>query len=127
MKTDALLKEFRLEGKVLSIILSDDELASVPTEGLHCSLEFLNRAFAGDTIVINSSNLSCPGAERGFGFSDACPSIPGGFGYFISYGAGEGFMEGERIKKDPETAMEMLRQQPVDVLGDRKSIIIKKF
>ena len=125
MKTEEFLKELKLENKALSIILSDDESVSEPPRGNGCSLPLLNSALKGETVHIRPTDLSCPGAVRGFGFSDECPETKGGFGLFISHGAGEGFPEGERLKKDPETAVEMLNNQPVNVLGGQTSIIIK--
>ena len=64
---------------------------------------------------------------RGMGFYDGLPQIRGGFGNFISHGAGEGFPEGEKVKMTPETGEAMMRLQPADVLNGFKYIVVKPY
>jgi len=108
MKAKEFLRELKLENKALSIIPTDDKTVSSLCDGANCSLNFLTRALNGETVYITEQNLSCRGAVRGFGFSDECPKVKGGFEFFISYGAGVGFPEGERVKNNPETVKEMI-------------------
>ena len=125
--TIELLGELKLEHKVLSIILSDAEASpDRPKDGM-CTLMLLLRALNGETLCFDSEKLSCPGAARGMGFSDAMPAIPGGFGNFIANGAGEGFPQGERIKQTPQIAEDMLHLQPRDVLGGKKYVVVKPY
>lgn len=127
MKANDFFKELNLENKALSITLAKSGTTPENPRERGCSMKLLNRAVNGEAICFNQQSLSCPGAARGMGFFDGCPQIKGGFGYFISYGAGEGFPEGERMKNTPETAMEMLQNQPVDVLGGYDFIIVKPY
>jgi len=130
MSADYLLKELKLEGKAMSIILSNDEATPERPRDESCSLSLLKRAMSGETLCFDGfdgKKMSCPGAMRGMGFYDGIPQIKGGFGNFISNGAGEGFPEGERVKMTPETGEEMMRLQPSDVLGGFKYIVVKPY
>ena len=92
-----------------------------------CTLALLKKAFSGETLYFTKDSVSCPGAAVGFGFSDGLPEIPGGFGYFISTGRGEGFPLGERVKCNPETGERMLLGQPQNVLEGFDCIRIKPY
>ncbi|MCL2010657.1 MAG: DUF169 domain-containing protein [Synergistaceae bacterium] len=127
MTADKLLNELKLEGKALSVMLTNTETTpSRPRNGL-CTLSLLNRALNGETLMFDGQYLSCPGAARGMGFCDGVPKIKGGFGHFISYGAGENFPVGERVKKNPEIGEDMLHRQPQDVLDGYKCITVKPY
>ena len=126
MSAEYLLKELKL-GNALSIILSNDEATPERPRDAMCTLSLLKRAMNGETLCFDGKNMSCPGAVRGMGFDDGIPRIRGGFGNFLSYGAGEGFPEGERVKRTPEIGEAMMKLQPVDVLGGFKYIIIKPY
>lgn len=82
-----------------------------------CALASMKQAMQGERIVITMSNSGCGGSHSGFGLCDDLPNIPGGFGHFLSYGRGEGFPPGERVKVDPETAEAMLKGLPQQVNG----------
>ena len=127
MSAAYLLKELKLEGKALSIILTNDEAAPERPRDAQCSLSLLKRALNGETLCFDGKKMSCPGAMRGMGFYDGVPQIRGGFGNFISNGAGEGFPEGEKVKMTPETGEAMMRLQPADVLGGFKYIVVKPY
>jgi uncharacterized protein (DUF169 family) len=127
MNMEYLLKELKLEGKALSVILTNDEVTSERPRDAQCTLSLLNRALNGETLCFDGKKMSCPGAIRGMGFYDGVPQIKGGFGNFISNGAGEGYPEGEKVKKTPETGEAMIRLQPVDVLGGFKYIVVKPY
>ena len=127
MSAEHLLKELKLEGKALSIILSNSEATPERPRDAMCTLSLLKRALGGETLCFDGKNMSCPGAVRGMGFTDDIPRIRGGFGNFISYGAGEGFPEGERVKMTPEIGEAMMKLQPIEVLGGFKYIIVKPY
>ncbi|MCL2033124.1 MAG: DUF169 domain-containing protein [Oscillospiraceae bacterium] len=127
MTVNKLLDELKLAGNALSIILTNDEAPPDRPEGGFCTLSLLKRALNGETLCFGGHKLSCPGAKRGMGFCDRLPDIKGGFGNFISNGAGEGFPEGERIKKSPEIAESMIDMQPQDVLNGCGHIIVKPY
>ena len=90
-----------------------------------CVLALLGRAFAGETLCFSGENLTCHGAAVNFGFRDGLPDIPGGFGYFLSHGRGEGFPPGERVKHSPEIGEGMLLGQPQDVMAGYNAICVK--
>ena len=127
MTADKLLNELKIDGKALSVILTNTEAAPDRPKDGFCTLSLLNRALKGETLCFDANQLSCPGAARGMGFYDGEPKIRGGFGHFISYGAGQGFPEGERVKKAPEIGEDMLSLQPRDVLNGCKYITVKPY
>ena len=92
-----------------------------------CSLSLLKKAFEGETLHLSRGNMACPGAATGMGFADGLPPIPGGFGFFISSGRGEGFPPGERVKCSPDVGERMLLQQPQGVLGEFDCICVKPY
>ena len=125
MSVEYLLKELKLEGKALSIILTNDEAVSERPRDAHCILSLLKRAMSGETLCFDGKKMSCPGAMRGMGFYDGIPQIKGGFGNFISNGTGKG--DGEKVKITPETGEEMMRLQPMDVLRGFRYIVVKPY
>jgi len=128
MSAEYLLKELKLEGgKALSIILTNDETTPERPRDARCTLSILKRAMNGETLCFDGGKMSCSGAMRGMGFNDGLPQIKGGFGNFISNGAGEGFPEGEKVKISPEVGEEMIRLQPEDVLGGFRYIVVKPY
>jgi uncharacterized protein (DUF169 family) len=127
MKAHNLLNELKLEKSPISIILTNHEVTTERPRDESCTLSLLKRAMDGETLCFDGKKLSCPGAKRGMGFYDGLPKMKGGFGNFISNGAGEGFPEGERIKKTPEIGEMMMNLQPVDVLGGYRYIVIKPY
>jgi len=127
MKADGLLHELKLEKKPLSIILTNTELTTERPMDERCTLSLLKRAMDGESLCFDGRKLSCRGAKRGMGFSDELPNIKGGFGNFISNGAGDGYPEGERIKKNPEIGEMMMNLQPVDVLNGYRYIVVKPY
>ncbi|WP_409201046.1 DUF169 domain-containing protein [Methanobrevibacter sp. DSM 116169] len=125
------LEEFKnclkLENKILSVILSNDYDASCVEPKHRCIISDIDNLDSNDTLKISKDNLKCPGANCGAGFYDGNPQIPGGFEYFLSYGKGENYPTGERVKKTPEIASEMFENQPKDIINNNKYILIKHF
>lgn len=70
----------------------------------HCIIADLTKVFRDQSLAFNADNIGCGGGLRYCGFSD---SLRPGFEYFLSYG--KPGMEGERYKKDPETVLELLK------------------
>ena len=107
-------RRFGLEGRVLSIRRVKGE---TPTRGAEvfsarCSLSAILYALKGHEVVLTEHNSPCKGGLVGLGLRDGLPDIPGGFGHFISYGRGEGFRPGERLKANPECGERMILSQP---------------
>lgn len=120
------LKELNLTNKVVAttrITVSDDQ-EQLPKG---CTLALLKKAMDGERIVSTLDNGGCYGGKTGFGLTDGIPNTPGGFGYFLSYGKGEGYPAGERVKKDPELAEQFLLDQPQDVLGGHNAISFEAY
>lgn len=120
------LKELNLEGKAVAItrISVSEESEKLPGG---CTLALLKKAMNGERIVSTLDNGGCYGGKTGFGLTDGIPGTPGGFGYFLSYGKGEGYPAGERVKKDPELAERFLLNQPQDVLGDNNALCFEAY
>lgn len=115
MKSSELLGRLHLRKRALAI----DRLvrAEANCERIKgCTLRVLNRAMAGEELLLTEEVLSCSGAARGFGFLEGLPQVPGGFGHFLTAGAGEGFPVGERIKCSAALAEQMIENQPTGVM-----------
>ena len=119
MSAEFLLKELRLEGKALSIILTNDEATPERPRDARCDMSLLKRAMSGETLCFDGKRMSCPGAMRGMGFYDGIPQIKGGFGNFIS--------NCEKVKKTPEIGTAMIQLQPTDVLDGFRYIVVKPY
>lgn len=126
MTSTELIATLKLDGKALSIKRLQ-EPAAHPAVWKGCTLNVLNHALDGETIFLSQEGLGCKGAARGFGFSDEAVSIPGGAGYFLSYGKGEGFPPGERVKCSPELGERLLDIQPRGVMDGFQSIRVKPY
>ncbi|MDR1621197.1 MAG: DUF169 domain-containing protein, partial [Synergistaceae bacterium] len=119
-------RELGIVGKVLSITRKNGVKTYCPvTKG--CALRVLNDAMAGETVCLSEDVVPCNGGKYGFGFSDASMRVPGGYGHFISYGAGEGFPAGMRLKCDPELAERDALAKPKGVMDGYSAIEIKPF
>jgi len=127
MKIDEFLQRFHITRPALSFtrVIFED---TPPDLDKGCIFQSaLHRAFDGEVIHLTTGSGVCRGANTGLGLVDGLPAIPGGFGYFISYGAGEGFPPGERIKCNPEVAEKMLLDQPQKVMDGFNAVRVKQW
>jgi uncharacterized protein (DUF169 family) len=127
MKIAEFEKSFKLEGKVVGIKRMVD---AEPTRGVfktRCTVSCLLHVLEGNEVVLTEKNSPCKGGLVGLGMQDGLPQTPGGFGYFISCGRGEGFPEGERLKSNIETGERMILAQPQNVMEGYNSIWIKPY
>lgn len=83
------------------------EMAS-PPNAWQCVLAQLIAVRRGKPLSFGVGQVTCPGAQRYFGF---CHSVMPNFEYFLSCGI-PGQMEGERYKKSPEIVREMMGKVP---------------
>ncbi|MEG2052250.1 MAG: DUF169 domain-containing protein [Oscillospiraceae bacterium] len=127
MKSNEFIQELNLKYKPVSVTLTDNCHDNYEQDFEQCILTALKAATGGKNVVIHNDMLKCRGASTGCGFRDGVPNTPGGFGNFISIGAGEGFPLGERLKKSPEIAEKMIINQPQDVLQGHKFITLKPY
>ena len=81
-----------------------------------CVISMLNAAAKGRTAVFDKDTCGCGGGTIGLGFGDAFDHTPGGIEYFLSTGRGEGYPEGEGLKKTPELAKTFVDQLPTTVI-----------
>jgi len=127
MKNEDFEKELNLKYRPVGVTLADECDSNCKQDFPHCVLTALNAAANGQKVAIHCNMLKCNGAHKGCGFTDGVPNIPGGFGNFISMGAGEGFPQGERLKKTPQLGEEMMTSQPQNVLDEHKYLILEPF
>jgi uncharacterized protein (DUF169 family) len=128
MSSCILIKELKLKYLPVAIILTDElpeeAFKLIPSKEAHgCSLTALRAAAKGEVVFLSKEMPGCPGMKSGMGFTDI-PNIPGGIEYFLSCGRGEGFPQGERLKKTPEVAKSYYGALPKDVMNN-KFIIFK--
>lgn len=121
-----LLQELNLAGKGVGISrLSTNEDQEKLRNG--CTLALLKKVMAGETVIVTAANDGCYGAKTGFGLVDDLPKTPGGFGHFLSYGKGEGYPAGERVKKDPELAEQFILNQPKNIMRGNNAIKLEPY
>jgi len=118
--------ELGITGKVLSITRTNGGDVSNPCKE-NCAFLALNNAFQGETIRLSEDAIRCPGGKGGFGFADGLADMPGGYGHFLSYGAGEGAPPGMRLKQTPELAEQGALESPQNVMDGCSVIEIKGF
>jgi len=118
--------ELGITGKVLSIRRMSGVEAYCPNKE-NCALLSLNYALNGETIRLSEDTVRCFGGKGGFGFYDGPMKVPGGYGHFMSYGAGEGAPPGMRLKQSPELAEQGALAAPKNVMEGNSIIEIKPF
>ncbi|WP_425448997.1 DUF169 domain-containing protein [Dethiothermospora halolimnae] len=122
MLNSKISKELKLQHNPVAIIFTDElpekvkELKS-SKESHGCSLSALRDAAKGETVYLNKETPGCNGMKAGMGFVDDI-KIPGGREYFLSCGRGEGFPEGEKLKKTPEVAKSYYDGLPKEVMNN---------
>ena len=89
---------------------------------LHCFMADLMKVHKGQSLAFNAENIGCGGGKRFCGFAK---EIRPGFEFFLSNGI-PGKMEGERYKKDPETVLELMKNNPA-MEAPAKWLIAKPF
>ena len=118
--------ELGIAGKVLSITRTNGGSVFCPGSE-RCALLVLNNAFQGETIRLSAETIRCFGGKSGFGFVDGLMEVPGGYGHFISSGAGEGAPPGMHLKQSPELAEQGALASPQNVMNGKSVIEIKGF
>ncbi len=116
----------KISGGFVSIKrITMEHYPSYPDKG--CTLKMMDKVLKGETLCFSAKNTPCYGFPTGAGLSDGIPNTPGGFGYFIAQGRGQGFPPGERIKCCPDLGEEMLLRQPQDVMAGHNGIMVKPY
>ncbi len=119
--------KLKLKYKAVGVTVTDAKPENCRADFGHCILTALKAAANGESVAVYSDMLNCNGAKTGCGFVDGIPNTPGGFGNFISIGAGEGFPSGERLKKSPAIAEEMIKCQHQNVLNEKDYLILNPY
>ena len=126
MEFERFADELCISGSVLSIKRIGETQAYCPGNE-NCAFLALNYAFRGETIRLSADSIRCFGGKGGFGLVDSKMEVPGGYGHFVSYGAGEGAPPGMRLKASPELAEQGELVSPRDVMDGMTMIEIKPF
>ena len=126
MDFEGLAAELGIKEKVLSIIRTNGVQTHCPGNE-NCTFLALNYALQGETIRLSEDSVRCFGGKGGFGFSDGEMKVSGGYGHFMSYGAGDGSPPGMRLKQSPEIADEGALASPKNVMDGNTIIEIKPF
>lgn len=121
MDTQEFLQELKLNNKAVAITrVTVTEAQEKIRKG--CTLALLQKVMDGESVLVTADNVGCGGAKAGFGLCDGLPDTPGGIGYFLSYGRGEGYPPGERIKRNPDLGEQLLLNQPQDVMAGHNAL-----
>ena len=126
MNFNTFADELHIAGCVLSITRTNGGQAYNPVKE-NCAFLALVNALEGETVRLSEESVRCVGGKGGFGFSDGSMAVPGGYGHFVSYGAGEGFPPGMRLKQSPELAEQGALATPGCVMDGYTIIEIKPF
>lgn len=116
MSYSEFIKELALKDKVIAVTrvnAANEEL----TDLAGCVYKAMKRVMAGEIIVLKDGSCSCNGFNHNSGLRDTMPTIPGGFGLFLSQGSKQRWTPpGEKFKCDPATAEAMFENLPKDVM-----------
>jgi uncharacterized protein (DUF169 family) len=126
MTHEALARELKLSAPFVSMNRIQEESGDSPVIA-GCAMRVLQDVFQGRRVVLTMDAISCRGGRIGFGFLDGLADIPGGMGYFLSIGRGEGFRAGERLKCCPEVAEASILNQPRAVMKGFDALEIKPY
>ncbi len=110
---------------VYSDIKPDDAIQFVPDKWA-CIVSLFKLAYEGKTVCFELGRHGCDMGAIGLCLSDQIKEPPGGLDYFLSYGRGEGFREGEYYVKTPEYARAFVNQlNPIK--DPHKYLIVKNL
>lgn len=110
MSFSELVSELHMNDRIFAVTRVRSEVYS-RCEG-DCVMRSIPALLRGEEKIFAPETNGCRGYKSNSGFSADPPAIPGGAEYFLSYGRGEGFPEGERLKKTPEIAKEYFDSYP---------------
>ncbi|MDF2838996.1 MAG: hypothetical protein K0S60_699, partial [Evtepia sp.] len=127
MSYSELLRELDLEGKVIAATRVNCEHGQETITSHHCIYEMLGQTLNGETLILKRGSCACKGFDTNAGFLDELPEIPGGYGLFLSYGAGKGYRPGERLKCNPEVAERFFEKLPKQVMDGFDAIQLEPF
>lgn len=126
MSYHEFLTELKLEQHIIAatrVNVPEDQLSSIPG----CMFKCLEKVFEGESFILGATSSKCPGFKVNAGFVDGLPQTPGGFGNFLSYGAGKGFPAGERLKCNPAISEEFILGLPSGVMENYNAIQLEPY
>lgn len=127
MSYSELVKELKLENKIIAatrVHAKDEKVNDI----FGCVYKSLKKVMAGETLVLAKGACSCKGFEHNSGLDDEIPSIPGGFGVFLSHGSDQMWTPpGEKFKCDPATAEAMFDMLPKNVMDGYDAIRFEPY
>lgn len=122
-----LIKEIKLEGKIIAATRINHESDEEIKVSSHCVFKAFDQVLNGQTLILKRGATGCNGFNCNAGFNDEMPDIPGGYGLFLSYGAGNGFRPGERLKCNPEIAENFFSKLPKNVMDNYNAIQVEPY
>lgn len=121
------VNELKLDNKVIAVkrVNSKDEKTD---DIFGCVYKALRKIMHGERLVLKKGSCSCGGFDHNSGLDDSMPSIPGGFGVFLSHGSDQMWTPpGERFKSCPKIAEEMFDMLPKNVMDDFDAIRFEPY
>jgi len=101
---------------------ADARTLVLPAKDWSCALAQVVRAFSGEDVAFSADGVGCIGGKRCFGFTqERRPDLE----FFLSYGI-PGKVEGERFKKTPELAKEIIANQP-SFVAPARYLVFKRW
>lgn len=127
MSYSELVRELNLENKIIAatrVHAKDEKVNDI----FGCVYKALKKVLAGETLVLAKGSCSCGGFDHNSGLKDDRPSIPGGFGVFLSHGSDQMWTPpGEKFKCDPPTAEAMFDMLPKNVMDGYDAIKFEPY
>ena len=126
MSYQEFLNETRLDHHVIAvtrITASEADQSKIPG----CIFKNISKVFEGETLILGPASSKCPGFKTNAGFIDGMPMTPGGFGNFLSNGAGEGFPPGERMKCNPAVSEAFILGLPQNVMDGANAFRLEPY
>lgn len=127
MSYSELIRELKLEDKIIAATRVSCESGQETTVSHHCIFKAFERVLTGETLILKQGSCGCKGFDTNAGFLDEMPQIPGGYELFLSYGAGEGFRAGERLKCNPAVAASYFEKLPKQVMDGFDAIQLAPY
>ncbi|MDD6540062.1 MAG: DUF169 domain-containing protein [Firmicutes bacterium] len=127
MSYSEFIKELKLEDCVIASTRVDS--ADYKCDDLFgCVYKVFPQVLRGRTVVLKKGSCSCGGFNNNSGLVDDRPSIPGGFGVFLSHGSDQMWTpKGEKFKCCPETAEAMFDSLPKNVMDGHDAIKFEPY
>lgn len=127
MSYSELISELKLEGRLIGVTRVDSKDENID-DIFGCVYKAMKKVLEGRSLILKSGSCSCGGFDHNSGLNDERPSIPGGFGVFLSHGSSQMWTPpGEKFKCSPEIAEAMFDMLPKDVMDGFDAIKFEPY